>query len=679
MSPPAIPVRPRRPLLRRIADRVRRTVRDWWRGETDDTFFDVHNLRALNAILARHDVPPVHADPRQAEAGVPGAARFVLGLLASDRRLRRRFPDALSAGPGGAFCEWLATAGPARYGLSAGAIANVRAAFVAGSERIKRIYELREDMRTVFVFGMTPHPDRAKFLNWILTHGSSDCGQTLTPEEAVWFFYERDETPDRGLVPSYLLEPSWQRAVPHALTPFGWAEFVQYLRGRYGIGGRWLDRAVLVPPYRPWDDLTLLRRAKPVLGETFPEAAGRAGDADAVIAWLAARPDLPAVSVDWRRRLREDITAGVPVAPSVNVLGHFRYTSGLQEAAAGIVTAVERAGGRVARRDLPVLYEADWTDRERYQGVELFDTTVYVASVNTFPDLWYPRCGLDRRAGVRRIAVWYWELEDLPPEWLDQIGWADEGWAPTRFIADAFRKHVSFPVVPMLPGIELPAFAPKPRAHFGLSDDRFLFLFSFDMNSVMLRKNPLAVIEAFRRAFRPGDGAHLVIKVSRGQANPTGFAQLTAAAAAVPNVTLVNRILPREDTLALLATADCYVSLHRSEGLGLGMAESMLMGKPVIATAYSGNMDFMTPDTSYLVDYRKVPITEDLFPYPKGCLWAEPSVEHAADLMRRVFDRREDARAVGARAQATLRELLPMKAYSERLLARLTNRAPAGG
>src|SRR5690606_11813984 len=110
-------------------------------------------------------------------------------------------------------------------------------------------------------------------------------------------------------------------------------------------------------------------------------------------------------------------------------------------------------------------------DRERYLGREVFDTTLFVAAVNTFPHEWYPRAGLLIRPGVKRIAVWYWELEDLPPEWVGQLGWADEVWAPTRFIAEAFRKVVSAPIVPMLPGVELPPFEPRSRNHFNLPTD----------------------------------------------------------------------------------------------------------------------------------------------------------------------------------------------------------------
>jgi glycosyltransferase involved in cell wall biosynthesis len=221
----------------------------------------------------------------------------------------------------------------------------------------------------------------------------------------------------------------------------------------------------------------------------------------------------------------------------------------------------------------------------------------------------------------------------------------------------------------MLPGVELPKFTPKSKAYFGLPDDRYTFLFSFDMASVMERKNPLGLIAAFRNAFQPVDNAQLVIKVSRGEKDPDSLARLQAAAG--NGVTVIDAVMTREDALALLDCADCYTSLHRSEGLGLGMAESMLLGKPVIATGYSGNLDFMRPDVAHLVRYRRVPVTEGLSPYPKGCHWADPVVDHAAKLMRRVFESPEDARALGARAKTHIEQLLSVEAASQRMAKRI--------
>jgi glycosyltransferase involved in cell wall biosynthesis len=136
-------------------------------------------------------------------------------------------------------------------------------------------------------------------------------------------------------------------------------------------------------------------------------------------------------------------------------------------------------------------------------------------------------------------------------------------------------------------------------------------------------------------------------------------------------VTVIDRVMPRAEVLGLFHAADCFVSLHRSEGLGLGLIESMLMGKPVIGTGYSGNLDFMTESNSYLVRAGRAAVADQTYAYPSGCVWADPDVDHAAELMRRVFERREESLAVGARAKRDLESTLSMDAYGRRVAARL--------
>ncbi len=643
---------------------LRRRLRDWWRGETDETLFDIHDLRRLNEHLVSLGVAPLHGQHAQAATGEAGAIRYILATLANSPKLRARFPDALTQRDN--FCEWLLQ----QHGLSETARTNIRAAFAGyRGERIKRIHELREDLREVhYPLAITPHPDRVGYLQWLVVHGTETYGVTI--EEILWTLYELDELPDRGLVMTYLSNPSWQAAVPHGLTVFGWLALKQFLRDKHGASGRWFDQARLPQQYRAWDELVLYRRVRHDWQQPFPVDAAQACDADMVLAWLSAEANLPLLSQKWRDELRADVESGLPNTPGANIMGHFRYPSGLQEAATGVDRALRLSGGRTTLRDLPVLYEYNRQEQEAYRGVELFDHTIYIAAVNSFPNLWLKRAGSHWRKGVRRIAIWYWELEELPQDWLAELGWPDEVWAPTRFIAETFRKYVTVPVIPMLPGVELPTFTAKPRCDFKLPDDRFVFLVTFDMGSVMMRKNPLAVIAAFQQAFRNGEPVHLVIKVSRGESRPEDFAKLQHATMH-PNITLINQVFSRNDTLALLQTADAYVSLHRSEGLGLGMAESMLMGKPVVATNYSGNTDFMTPETSYLVDYHRVEIVDDIFPYPKGCLWAEPSVAHATELLRQIFENQTEAKAVGQRGKRHAEEVLSMAAYGQRIAARL--------
>ena len=162
------------------------------------------------------------------------------------------------------------------------------------------------------------------------------------------------------------------------------------------------------------------------------------------------------------------------------------------------------------------------------------------------------------------------------------------------------------------------------------------------------------MIDAFTRAFAPGEGPQLLIKTIYGDARPQALDELRDAAAGRPDVHIVDRALSTDAKNALMAECDCYVSLHRSEGYGLTLAECMALGKPVIATAYSGNLDFMTPENSYLVDYAMTHVGADVEIYPPEGRWAEPDLDHAASQMRRVYDDRPKALARGARAQADI-------------------------
>ncbi|MBX3400269.1 MAG: glycosyltransferase family 4 protein [Gemmataceae bacterium] len=646
--------------LRKLG-RLPMRLRERTLGVMNPHHFDLFDLKTLNPFLVKRDCRPLEANPYDAETDLIGAVRYVCSLLATDPKLRRRFPTALSDGAGGAFAKSLIE----NPKLSASARANIRSAFESDpSARVRRVFEFREDLRAICPLGLTPK-DRGDFLSWLITYGLADFQHT--PEAAIWFHFELDEDPSRGLAASYRLHPEWQAAVPHGLTRFGWDELKQWVRTKYDFDARWLRRAILPEQFRPCDELKLLAVRHPAFKSQAMD------DPDHTIAWAKSRPEIAKYAdAKWYAGLAEDIRGGIASRPAANVIGLFRYTSGLQQAVKSAVDSLTRNDVRTELRDFPVLFLREPRNRDRFDAIELHDVTI----VNTGIDLSiadaYRKSGLHPRAGVHRIGIWWWELEDLPAKWHDRSEGVDEIWAPTRFIARAMSKAFSKPVYTMNPGVELPSFETLGKSYFGLSDSKFTFGFVFDMNSRMQRKNPLGLIEAFRLAFRPDDAVELAIKVSPPESYyQDQWSRLREAIASTPNATLIDRVLTRSELLAFLDSTDCGVSLHRSEGFGLTCAESMLLGKPVIATGYSGNLDFMTSENSYLVDYRLVELTEDIDPYPKGSVWAEPSVEHTAELMRRVFENREEARRKGERAKLELRESLSIKAAGARMRSRL--------
>jgi glycosyltransferase involved in cell wall biosynthesis len=252
------------------------------------------------------------------------------------------------------------------------------------------------------------------------------------------------------------------------------------------------------------------------------------------------------------------------------------------------------------------------------------------------------------------IGFWAWEVSAFPERFRQAFGYLDEVWVGSRHVRDAVVEAATVPVLTIPQPVSLAQGARDAQPPSNLPDG-FRFLFAFDYLSVLERKNPLAVIAAFSGAFEPGSGASLILKSLNEGHNRPARDRLRAAAAAHPDIHLIERRLPQGERDGLMRAADCYVSLHRAEGFGYTLAEAMWLGKPVIATGYSGNLDFMTPSNSHLVSNRLVPIGSGHDPYPAAGVWAQPDVDHASALMRDVFEHSEDSRRRGARAAQDIR------------------------
>jgi hypothetical protein len=256
-------------------------------------------------------------------------------------------------------------------------------------------------------------------------------------------------------------------------------------------------------------------------------------------------------------------------------------------------------------------------------------TIIHVQPEPYFGDAFRRAQLFQRSPRTYRIAYWYWEFDSIPESWVEHARQVDEVWAATEFVARGLRARLSVPVRTLFPGVKLAPYEKRERAYFGLSDEPFTFLFMFHMMSVMERKNPLGLIRAFKTAFRPDEPVRLVLKSSYGDRHPAQLQELRDTAAGA-NIVVIDQVYSPDDVLSLMDACDAYVSLHRSEGLGLTMAEAMLMGKPVIATNFSGNVDFMDDSNSLLVPYELVKLGWPIPPYDGHLEWAQPSVEHAA-------------------------------------------------
>jgi glycosyltransferase involved in cell wall biosynthesis len=228
--------------------------------------------------------------------------------------------------------------------------------------------------------------------------------------------------------------------------------------------------------------------------------------------------------------------------------------------------------------------------------------------------------------------VWNWELPLLPVDWRRGFACCHEIWVGSAFVAEAVRAAPGAPPVRVVPYPILPAPAPAAmgRADFGLPEAAFVTLALFDATSSLARKNPLGAIAAHARAFGDRADRILVIKTHATADAGPGWPAV-AAAAARPNIRLIDDHLSRPALWALVAASDCLLSLHRAEGYGFAMAEAMALGRPVVATGWSGNMDFMAGPGAHAVPFRLVPAEDpqEIYDLP-GARWAEPDLDAAA-------------------------------------------------
>lgn len=241
----------------------------------------------------------------------------------------------------------------------------------------------------------------------------------------------------------------------------------------------------------------------------------------------------------------------------------------------------------------------------------------------------------------RIIGYWAWELPVVPADWRSGARFVHEAWAPSDFTAQALAPLLDGRVrtVPHALAAAPPVPAAMDRAAFGLPEDAVIVLIAFNLASSFERKNPLAAIAAFRAAFGDRADRRLVLKAGNVDHAPADFARLTAAITGAPNITLETRAFPTAEAHALTACADIVLSLHRSEGFGLVPAEAMLLGRPVVATGWSGNMTFMDADCAALVGYRLVPAHDKRGVYEvPGAVWAEPDIGEAASHLARLAD-----------------------------------------
>ncbi len=419
---------------------------------------------------------------------------------------------------------------------------------------------------------------------------------------------------------------------------------------------RWCERAVL-------DDGSPLLVPMPPTGPTAtPTSQTPPSDA----------PDAPDASDTHGTARTHWPMVDEPSDAGVDVIGYFTRQLGLAQVAVTVVDALAAASVPVGALALEtsnspeVASRVPLADRRSNARSVLMVNADQMASLRAaHPEL------LD---GDRpRVGFWFWEVERVPAWMRSACADLDEVWAATRFVADALATALPVPVrhVPLpVADVRSPAVERSSAHLLEPFAGRFVFLVVFDHFSVTERKNPVGAIEAFRRAFEPGEGPVLVVKSLNGDRRWAHHERLLFAAAGRPDIAVVDTHLSRDEHLATVAAADVLVSLHRSEGLGLHLAEALWLGTPVIATRYSGNLDFMDDSNSVLVDATLVPVTRAEGGYPDDAVWADPELDQAAAAMRALAGDPTRCAALAAAGRARM-ERQPSLADTGRAIADL--------
>lgn len=341
----------------------------------------------------------------------------------------------------------------------------------------------------------------------------------------------------------------------------------------------------------------------------------------------------------------------------IRVTGYVSDESGWGAAGRGYVRALQRLHVPMTVHDVSALTTNRSEDRSLRVDSTAIKTDVNLVCVDAGQHFaLLSEVGESFFEGHYNIGAWAWELPRFPERWYDRFAYYDEIWVGTSFIASALAPIAPVPVVRVPPVINVPpASRARGRQRLGAADGEFIFVFVFDVHSHLQRKNPHAAIAAFRRAFDGRDDVRLVLKSVNASADPAGYADVRARAAGA-RIDVLDGYWQAHEVRDLMAACDAYVSLHRSEGTGLTIAEAMALARPVIATDWSGNTDFADASNSYPVGYALETIERNVGPYRAGETWAEPDVEHAAWLMRHVVANPDEAHRRGLAARTRMRQ-----------------------
>ncbi|GAB5456195.1 MAG: glycosyltransferase [Henriciella sp.] len=363
-----------------------------------------------------------------------------------------------------------------------------------------------------------------------------------------------------------------------------------------------------------------------------------------------------------------------PNAPLV-VAGLFSTANGIGEAARTTYRALQAAGLNPIAVDLSEPFApVDLTSEIPCQAMPDYQEGTLILQLNG-PETMsaMQHLGLERGRNWYTIGYWAWELPTFPKGWEKAFQYLSELWTISTFTADALRKHEDAPDIHVFGhAVAPPKGVRSARMKFGWTKDQLILLTMADSMSSFERKNPIAAIRAFRAAFGEDPSKRLVIKTRNLARSEAAMANLSAAINGAENIEILDTSLSEKDQWALLKSCDILVSLHRSEGFGLGLAETMALGKPVICTDWSGNMDFTTETSAALVRSRLIPCVDEYGIYgDTEAHWADPDHDDAVQQMRRLAEDRDARRLLAETGKAHIEKVASARHMGTQMRSRL--------
>ena len=338
--------------------------------------------------------------------------------------------------------------------------------------------------------------------------------------------------------------------------------------------------------------------------------------------------------------------AEVDVAPysremfpeGINLIGNIKGSSGLGQSARLLALELESTKYPVDIVQHSIsdkLNISDTTYDEKLAKQGQYGINIFHINMHEFATA-YMQLGKNIWDNHYNIGFWLWELEEFPDEWIPCINLLDEIWTPAEFVSESIRKKTDKPVVTIPYYVTAPVKPEYDRTYFNLPNDQFLFMMLFDSGSMIERKNPMAVIEAYKKAFNKDENVGLVIKMNGYNEDDVNY--IHSLLEGYENIHIITESFSKVEVNSLIRAVDVVVSLHRAEGFGLVLAEAMINETPCIATNWSANTEFMNEDVACMVDYDIVTIDREIGPYAPGNHWAEAKVEQAAGFMRKLYD-----------------------------------------